>query len=130
MSKDLNSHFNAGANAGREEQVQVGNGAPKKWLTDKDWNDRFNEERDAKQDYNDEDQKAFEQHVHQFKLIMHLAPERRNHFRKDPGAVDRVMDILKDYNPTREQVTDVLKRGRNKNFGQIHDILDQHLGSN
>jgi hypothetical protein len=108
---------------------QFGSPKPTKWLTDQQFLDRFTEERDEKQDYTPEDDEAYKQHMRQWIQVLHVAEQRRPHFKKDPTAVDKAMDTLKEYNPTREQVADVLKFGRNKNFGEIHRRLDMHLGS-
>jgi len=109
-------------------ETQFEGTAPKKWLTDEEYYKRFNDERDAKQDYNDEDQKAFDQHVSQWRLMMPLRTLSREYYKGDKTSIDRGMDLFKDYNPTKDQVVDLLRVTR-KTFGDdLIKRMDMHFG--
>ena len=103
--------------------------APKKWLTDDEYHARFTEERDAKKDYNEEDEAAHKQHVSQWKLIMPLRTQAKLFFKGDTSAVGKGMEIFKDYNPTEDQITDLLKFSRNVDGDDIIKRLDMHFGT-
>jgi hypothetical protein len=103
--------------------------APKKWLTDEEYHKRFTEERDAKNDYTDEDIAAHKQHESQWKLIMPLRTQAKAFFKGDTSSVNKGMEIFKDYNPTEEQITDLLKFSRNVDGDEIIKRMDTHFGT-
>jgi len=107
---------------------QFGNAVPKKWLTDEEYYKRFNEERDAKQDYNDEDKEAFRQHMSQWRLMMPLRSLAKKHRKGDKTAIDEGMNLFKDYSPTREGIIDLLKFAHNADGDELIKRMDTHFG--
>jgi len=103
--------------------------APKKWLTDVEYYKRFNEERDEKQDYNEEDEAAHKQHVDQWRLMMPLRSHSRAYYKGDKTSIDKGMDLFKDYNPTKESIVDLLRFARDSGGDELIHRMDMHFGT-
>ena len=110
-------------------ETQFSDATPKKWLTDEDYYKRFNEERDAKQDYTDEDKKVYEQHIAQWKLLLPLRSLAKAHRKGDKTAVDKGIELFKDYNPTKKQMLDILKNTPGTDGDELIQRLDTHFGA-